>query len=345
MSSSADVQTRQIPAYIAIALVEWAKGMGVPVEQLAQALSLSQLEQVYADNHRLSTQDYEQLLSLLYRATGCQELGLLIGANLSVSSYGVVGHAMLSAATVGEAIRLGLDYYRLTSSFMSLHSDKQEQVLAIWGELDYDLPALSQFAPEELVVGFTRIAREFMGADFNPMAIYFTSPRPSYHAALQEFFRCPIVYDHDCCRCDIALNLLSLPLKTANALTASQLLRLCQTLLEQDQHLHPASDDLTRQVQLVIKARPNYWPTMLEAAQALAMSERTLRRRLLELGTDYQQQVDLIRKQLASQLMKNKQVSVEQAAAVLGYSEAASFRRAFHRWMGVSPQGYRQQLS
>lgn len=344
MSIRPDARLRQIPPYIASALVMWGMRQHLAPALMLGALGLTALEQLQADDCRLSAQDYEQLLIVLADYTGRQDLGLVIGAELTVSSYGVLGHAMLSAATVGEAVRLGLDYYRLTSSFMSLDASHDDQVLAIRATPDFDLPTLARFAPEELVVGFTRIARELMGADFNPVTVYFASPPPVHDAALQAFLRCPIVYNHDSCRCDIALNLLSLPLKTANALTASQLLRLCQSLLAQDQPVVAASAELIRQVQQVIKAQPNHWPTMQEAAQRLVLSERTLRRRLHELGTDYQQQVDLIRRQLAQQLLQNPQVSVEQAAAVLGYSEAASFRRAFHRWMGLSPQGYRQQL-
>jgi AraC-like DNA-binding protein len=82
---------------------------------------------------------------------------------------------------------------------------------------------------------------------------------------------------------------------------------------------------------------------MQQVAAQLAMSERTLRRRLQAQGTDYQQQVEQVRQQLAQHLMSNPQVTVQQAAAVLGYSEAASFRRAFHRWTGVSPQEFRNR--
>jgi AraC-like DNA-binding protein len=133
----------------------------------------------------------------------------------------------------------------------------------------------------------------------------------------------------------------TLPLKTANALTASQLLRLCQSLLQANQS--KTEDDLVIKVQAVIKAKVNVWPTMVTVAKVLGLSERTLRRRLEALGTDYQQQVDLVRQQLAKQLIVNRHVSVEQVAAVLGYSEAASLRRAFHRWWGMSPQLFRQQ--
>jgi len=253
----------------------------------------------------------------------------------------VLGHAMLSAATVGQAIEMGLSYYRLTSSFMTLTAHQDNDTLQIVASLDYPSAALSQFAPEELVLGFTQIARQLMGEDFSPLLVQFTGQKPRYYLELESYLRCPIVYRHTECVFALDSRLLSLPLKTANALTAKQLLNLCQQLLSAQQALPNMVEDIVLQVQQLIKAKANYWPTMQQVAAQLAMSERTLRRRLQAQGTDYQQQLEQIRQQLAQQLLSNRQVTVQQAAAVLGYSEPASFRRAFHRWTGVSPQGYR----
>lgn len=331
-----------IPAYIAIALVDWAKTYAIKPTKLAEVLSFAVIDELYSDDCRLSAWQYEQLLAYLYQHTKRDDLGLLVSQQLTIASYGVLGHAMLSAATVEQAIEMGLNYYRLTSSFMSLSAQHHTDKLQIVARSDYDFYALNRFAPEELVVGFTQIARQLMGEDFSPLLVCFSSAQPSYHASLAAYLRCPISYNQASCLFEIDNRVLSLPLKTANALTAKQLLNLCQQLLNQQQQAPlTVSDNIVLRVQKIIIAKANYWPTMPQVASQLAMSERTLRRRLQVLGTDYQQQVDQVRAQLAQQLMANPKVSVAQVAAVLGYSEAASFRRAFYRWQGVSPQVFR----
>jgi|GEM_PF-5149445 len=336
------IQQHHIPAYIALVLVDWGMAQGISAELLAQSLSLPSIQSLSADDCRLSAQQYEQLLCLLYQQTGRDDIALACAKQLTIASYGVLGHAMLSAATVGQAIEMGLSYYRLTSSFMTLTAHQDNDTLQIVASLDYPSPALSQFAPEELVLGFTQIARQLMGEDFSPLLVQFTGKQPRYYLELESYLRCPIVYQQTECLFALDSRVLSLPLKTANALTAKQLLNLCQQLLAEQQHHLVRIDEIVQRVQLELRASPNYWPSMPEVAKRLAMSERTLRRKLHAAQTDFQQQVELVRQQLAKQLLTNKRVTVEQAAAVLGYSEAASFRRAFHRWMGVSPQGYRQ---
>ena len=73
------------------------------------------------------------------------------------------------------------------------------------------------------------------------------------------------------------------------------------------------------------------------------MSGRTLRRQLSVLGTSYRQLLDQVRSDLARQYLENSNMSVEQVAQLLGYTETTNFRRAFKRWLGVSPRDYRTQ--
>lgn len=73
-----------------------------------------------------------------------------------------------------------------------------------------------------------------------------------------------------------------------------------------------------------------------DCARALGLSERTLERRLAELGAAFRDEVDSVRREHASRLLRAC-ASVEEAALLLGYSERASFHRACVRWFGKTP--------
>jgi AraC-like DNA-binding protein len=72
-------------------------------------------------------------------------------------------------------------------------------------------------------------------------------------------------------------------------------------------------------------------------AKALALSARTLSRRLAGEGTTYEEVVDQLRRTLALQYLKDPGMSISQIAWLLGYEGSTSFNHAFKRWTGRSP--------
>ena len=76
-------------------------------------------------------------------------------------------------------------------------------------------------------------------------------------------------------------------------------------------------------------------------AEALALSLRTLARRLADEGTTYGEVVDQLRKSLATQYLNDPGMSLGQIAWLLGYEGSTSFNHAFKRWTGRSPSADR----
>jgi AraC-like DNA-binding protein len=75
------------------------------------------------------------------------------------------------------------------------------------------------------------------------------------------------------------------------------------------------------------------------------MSNRTLQRRLAAHGVSFNELIDQIRFDMAKQLLEDKVISVTDISGELGYTDPASFTRAFRRWAGVSPRQHRKLLS
>ena len=79
-------------------------------------------------------------------------------------------------------------------------------------------------------------------------------------------------------------------------------------------------------------------------ASELGMSRATLYRRLKQEGTTFAEVADELRCRMASDYLSARKVSVNEAAYLVGFSEASSFVRAFRRWTGQTPTEYRDQL-
>jgi AraC-like DNA-binding protein len=76
-------------------------------------------------------------------------------------------------------------------------------------------------------------------------------------------------------------------------------------------------------------------------AGQLALSTRTLRRRLEEEGSSFQGILDEVRFGLARDYLHNSSLPIEQIAELLAYSTPGNFSQAFKRWSGSSPRDYR----
>jgi AraC-like DNA-binding protein len=132
--------------------------------------------------------------------------------------------------------------------------------------------------------------------------------------------------------------LLELPILQANKFIACMSEKLCQEIL----HNYIGEEDLTPRIRHIILRVPGKFPDEAKVAEALSVSGRTMRRQLSALGTSYRQVLDQVRSDLAQQYLQNSSLKVEQVAQLPGYTETTDFRRAFKRWLGVSPQDYRR---
>lgn len=83
--------------------------------------------------------------------------------------------------------------------------------------------------------------------------------------------------------------------------------------------------------------------TLDEVAAAIAVSPRTLRRKLEREGKSFRELVDEERCQLACHLLTGTQMKLDEMAIHLGYTDTASFTRAFRRWKNCAPGEYRKQ--
>lgn len=77
-------------------------------------------------------------------------------------------------------------------------------------------------------------------------------------------------------------------------------------------------------------------------AKRLAVSERTLRRRLGEEGTSFSEIRQRELRRRAEALLREGRLSPAEIAFCLGFSEISAFNRAFRRWTGRSPGAWRQ---
>ncbi|MGK0445084.1 MAG: AraC-like DNA-binding protein [Bermanella sp.] len=109
-------------------------------------------------------------------------------------------------------------------------------------------------------------------------------------------------------------------------------------------HFQPKHMALVDEIKQILKTSLSDHPNFDMIASAFNISGRTLRRQLAEAGTSFQKLLDNQRRQYAINCLQNTQMSTEDIAEALGFSDVANFRHAFKKWVGLSPAVYRQQF-
>jgi AraC-like DNA-binding protein len=82
-------------------------------------------------------------------------------------------------------------------------------------------------------------------------------------------------------------------------------------------------------------------PDIHLVADTMLTSPRTLQRRLRDAGLTYARLIAETRREAAKKLLADPTRTISAVARTLGYSDPAHFTRAFQRWTGCTPRGYR----
>ena len=86
-------------------------------------------------------------------------------------------------------------------------------------------------------------------------------------------------------------------------------------------------------------------PTRSYVAQSMNISVSTLKRKLYEENTSFQEILDKVRKRLVEKYLKEKQLSTTDIAYLLGYKSHSQFFKAFKLWFGMTPKSYQKFIS
>lgn len=89
---------------------------------------------------------------------------------------------------------------------------------------------------------------------------------------------------------------------------------------------------------------PSGRATVEDVAKDLAMSKRTLQRRLAQEGTSWVEILSDAREALAKHYLRTTELGVAEVSFLLGYEDPNSFFRAFKRWENTTPEVWRMQV-
>lgn len=174
-------------------------------------------------------------------------------------------------------------------------------------------------------------------------AVYLQSSDQSLKPTLEDFFQCPIHFNHSSNALAFDKTFLAYPIDHSEE-SLKQFLK--SAPYEMTIPSHETSDDIVEKMRAVVgNDFGQAFPSLPEMAEQLNMSVRTLRRRLSEKETSYQAFKDHTRMIAATSYLNRPELKINTVAALMGFEEPSAFHRAFKKWTGKTPGEYRNEAN
>lgn len=283
-------------------------------------------------------QELAILRNILGRVEHPHEFARDVGLRYNFANTGVLGYALLSSPTLGDAVNIACRYATLSSTFLRLSRHDTSDGAVV--EFDAaGLPAdVRNFMLERDLFALTSMVPLLVGRLSTEAPIKVELPGIDVPADRLEFPGMTIELDSSAARSAITIpsELLALPMPAADPAAAKACAMDCEALLQ----ARLRRRGIAAQVRSRLVRDPGVLPSMAVIADDLCITERTLHRRLATEHTSYRALVDEVRSTLAVAMLESG-LTVEETARQLGYSETAAFSRAFVRWLGTPPSRHR----
>lgn len=321
-------------------LLDFAVARGADRQTLAVRAGIDERAIEDADN-RLPFDVYVALMREATAMCGDPALALHYGESVDMSEVSIVGLIMNASETMAEAFAQLQRYGQLALEVEG--AGERFGVTIRDGELwivdkrlnPNDFPQLTE-------VTFSRLAcgpRRFLSQS-HILEAHFTHPAPPYREEYARVFDCKVVFDGD-------WNAMRMHPEAATWRVSLQPRYVFGVLTERaDMLVQSLNDSRTTRARVegIILPILHKGDANADAvASAMGFSRQTLFRRLKEESVTFEEVLDELRHRMALHYLQGKRASVNEVAYLVGFSDRASFSRAFKRWTGRSPGEVRAQ--
>lgn len=289
----------------------------------------------------LSLPDFRRLILEAIRLTGDPAFGLLVGERLLVNSHGMLGYVTSQSVTPREALELIARYFPLRTSLVLVQLELTPQRARLVFTENLPLGDVAQPVLEAIVLTIKNLFEYVTMGVCRADAAAFAFTAPAHQQLAEQLFSCALHYRAGWNGFELALTQLDKPVRTSNPKALLQAIQRCQAELTR----LARRQELSSRVRVLMLEKQNGLPSLTITARLLNLTPRTLHRRLTEEGTSYREILDSVRRQLALDHLRDRQLSIQEIAFMLGYGDMANFRRAFKRWTGEAPSIHRGRLN
>jgi AraC-like DNA-binding protein len=289
--------------------------------------------QLESPAHGIEPAQLRRLIANLVQLCPEPDLGLRLGSQLTIGDLGILGHGLMSCATIGEVSPLWDRHNELIGTLIR----NESTIDATTWRLDFHevipLGELALFCYQQhfaatLALGCLLPQRPLL---FRQLQVAF--PAPATAAQWKKHFGCPIQFGSNANVILMDASELSVPLATADSEVFAVTVAHCRRMMER---LEEQSGGIESRVRHELAACRSRAPRLPEIAARLGTSERSFHRLLQNEGLRFSDILNRHRRDLAFEYLRNTALSPKEIGYLLGFEDTSSFRRAFKEWTGMT---------
>jgi len=266
------------------------------------------------------------------RSVGCENIGVMWAPSLTVADYGAWGRYVLSAPTLGTALRR-------SERAMPFHSSTDKATLNVVGakafmRYQFSLPDHRAYTDIAfLAIGAVlSIFRFYLGSTWSPDTIWVDRPQPPHGENVEATFGCRCHWNSHHLAIEFATELLQTEIPALDRVSPATM----QDIARERQSGPPKT--FAGRAEAVIRSQIDENRLSIErAAMILDTGVRTMQRRLAVENTNFRSLTNRILIDRAKELILQKQYTITQLASHLGYDSSNNFTRAFKEQTGLTP--------
>ncbi|WP_303290298.1 AraC family transcriptional regulator [Marinobacter sp. SS5-14b] len=271
---------------------------------------------------------------------GDNGLGLEFGLRLKFTTHGAMSQAAISCDTLEQSLQVLMKYLHIRFSYVTLNLSTEGDEAVITLDVLHDNHDLYRFNIEVFLASLVDVSTLLFGSRLLEGGRCLVDyPRPEGAALYPRLFGDAVRFSAGVNQLRFKKHFLDLPMLLANPVAR----RVAEAQCEEEMRQLQASTSVTEQVaRLLESVRDGRLLGLEDVAAQLHVSARTLRRQLAAEGARFQSLQEGVRHRRALDLLRrNGQMSIDEIAEQLGYSDPSNFGRAFRKWEGISPSAWR----
>ena len=252
---------------------------------------------------------------------------------------GALGEPVLGATRVGSALRRLVDLFVVLQDCTEMALDREEGMASVsYRILDPDIWPRHHDAMFTLGI-VAQILRRGTRGSLDKVEFVFEAEAHEMRGPIGKVLNAPCTFGGDTNQIRFPAALLDLALPVERATND---LSVVNRAIVEHRRRTPLVERLAQVVWRDMNCRPIEQDRI---AREIGMSSRTMRRKLADEGSSFQEVLDECRmRQALFEFRTRPDLPIAEIALRLGYAEHSNFTRAFHRWSGVSPQAWRARM-